>query len=122
VSGGGEDGPEFGAWLRSWRHRARVTQEGLAEDLGYDVSYIRKIESGTRRASRQFRARLSQLVGEPEEALVGVALSDVARPLLPQPVDRLVGREQMAADLVRLLSGPARCVTLTGPPGIGKSR
>lgn len=123
--------PDLGAWLRAWRHRNRLTQLELAEALGYDVTYIAKIESGARRVSRQFLARLAQFAGEPEDVLLSAPLGDVARPPLPQPPDGLIGRAAAVEELARLLMGPGagsglrravRCVTLVGPPGIGKTR
>ena len=42
---------------------------------------------------------------------------------LPAPADLFVGRDGELAALARMLAGaPTRLVTLTGPPGIGKSR
>ncbi|MFP5318540.1 MAG: ATP-binding protein [Acidimicrobiia bacterium] len=112
----------FGGWLQSWRHQARVTQRQLADDLGYDVTYIVKIEGGARPPSRQFLARLAHVVGEPVEELVRASAADVSRPPLPQPPGPLLGREDDLQLLVALLGGSARCATLVGSPGIGKSR
>lgn len=45
------------------------------------------------------------------------------RSRLPAPADLLVGRDRELATLSRVLSSErARLVTLTGPPGVGKTR
>jgi len=113
---------EFGNWLRSWRHQARLTQQQLAADLGYDVTYIVKLEGGARPPTRQLLARLGQLVGQPVHDLLQASAADVSRPPLPRPPGTLVGRDAEVGRLVELLTVPGRCVTLLGPPGIGKSR
>jgi hypothetical protein len=42
---------------------------------------------------------------------------------LPSPADLFVGREGELEDVSRMLADPhTRLVTLTGPPGIGKTR
>src|SRR5690349_24060320 len=47
----------------------------------------------------------------------------VARNGLPAPADLFVGRDDELAALSSMLTSPrARLVTLTGPPGIGKTR
>jgi predicted ATPase/DNA-binding SARP family transcriptional activator len=45
-----------------------------------------------------------------------------ARRRLPAPLTELIGREREVADLTRLLKGPHRLVTVTGPGGAGKTR
>lgn len=119
---GGQTAEDFRTQLQSWRHQCRLTQEQLAEQLGYEVSYIRKIEGGTRPPSRAFLARLSLVAGPSAGHLVRATVGDVARPTLPQPPDRLIGRDTTVETVLTLLEGPARCVTLVGPPGIGKTR
>lgn len=115
-------GFELRHWLKGWRQEHRMSQAALAEALGYDVTYIAKIEGGTRPPSRQFLARLAQVAGAPEEALVYAVSSDLVRPPLPVASDPVVGREKEMAEVMALLSGAPRIVTLVGPPGIGKSR
>jgi predicted ATPase len=99
-----------------------MTQQKLGEALGYDGNYVAKIEGGTRPPSRAFLARLSLVAGQTEEALLRASVGDVARPPLPQPPDSLIGRDDALDVIGRLLAGPARCVTLVGAPGIGKTR
>ena len=100
----------------------RMTQRELADELGYDVTYVVKIEGGRRPPTRQFLARLAQMPGEPLEALSQASASDILRPALPQPPGTLIGREEEVRVLVERILGGARCVTLVGPPGIGKTR
>lgn len=113
---------DFGQWLKAWRHTNRVSQRELAEALGYDVTYVAKIEGGVRPPTRQFFARLAQVAGTPEEPLLRASADDLSRPPLPCPPDALVGREAELDDVVARLTTGARCVTLVGPPGIGKTR
>jgi predicted ATPase len=50
------------------------------------------------------------------------ALKSLYRTNLPVPASPLVGRKKELADVIRLVTGDARLVTLTGPGGIGKTR
>lgn len=113
---------DFGRWLQAFRHKQRFSQRSLAEALGYDVTYIAKIEGGARPPTRQFFARLAQVTGVPEQPLLHASADDIARPPLPHPPDIVVGRERELDDVVARLTTGARCVTLVGPPGIGKTR
>jgi transcriptional regulator with XRE-family HTH domain len=119
---GHQGGDDFRTRLQSWRHQRRLTQEQLGDQLGYEVSYIRKIEGGSRPPSRAFMARLSLVAGPSAGLLEGATVGDVGRPTLPQAPDRLIGRHVAVDAVVALLTGTARCVTLVGPPGIGKTR
>lgn len=107
-------------WLRHWRHTNRWTQERLAEALGYEVSYVAKIERGRRRPTEQFIARLAEVAAMPKQELLRLCRQPTARLRLPVPTATTVGR---SADItkVRKLLGAARCVTLVGAPGIGKT-
>ena len=49
-------------------------------------------------------------------------LRTVANTNLPRPASSFIGRDREVADLVGLLRGGARLVTLTGPGGSGKTR
>lgn len=62
---------DISSWLKAWRHTRRMTQLELAEALGYDVTYIVKIEGGTRRPSRQFLTRLELVTDVPHPWPVG---------------------------------------------------
>jgi transcriptional regulator with XRE-family HTH domain len=71
---GGEPGAtSFGALVRSYRERAKLSQSALARQAGLDASFINRVESGQRGAER-----------EPVEALVG------ALQLAPEEADRLL--------------------------------
>lgn len=122
MAGNGEREHDFGRWLQSWRHDNRLTQKQLAATLGYDVTYLVKIEGGARSPSRPFLARLAQVTGEEKETLLHASTDKDARSALPCPPDLLIGRDADVEKVVSLLTGPARCVTLVGPPGIGKTR
>ena len=113
--------PEFGRWLQSWRHGRRMTQRQLAAELGYDVTYVVKLEGGTRRPTAPLLARLAQLSGHAVEDFRVPTARD-ARPPLPAPPGPLVGREAQVRALHDEIESGARCITLVGPPGIGKTR
>lgn len=107
-------------WLREWRHTNRWTQERLAEALGYEVSYVAKIERGRRRPTEQFVARLADVAAMPKQELLRLCRRPTARLRLPVPAGAVVGRVTEIADLRKLLQA-RQVVTLVGAPGIGKT-
>ena len=113
---------EFGSWLRARRLARRWTQEELATLLGYDVTYLRKIEWGERKATEGFRARIAAVFKLPVESLPDPALGAAGPRPFPSPATSFVGRTDDVAAVSSLLLGDSRVVTLLGPPGIGKTR
>jgi predicted ATPase/transcriptional regulator with XRE-family HTH domain len=125
---------EFGDLLRDHRAAARLTQEQLAVLAGLSLDAVSALERGARRAPRRATVfaladalRLDRLQ---REALVDAARrSPDGRPakgapllFLPPPT-RLVGRRTEIARLRAWFARPdVRLVTLTGPPGVGKTR
>ncbi len=116
------DQPEFGRWLQAWRHARRMTQQELAEALGYDVTYVAKLEQGTRRATAPLQARLAQIQGGPAAGPEPSRAAGATRSRLPTAPGVLVGRDHQVAELLAELAGGPGCVALVGPPGIGKTR
>ena len=127
----------FAALLRRFRMAAGLSQETLAERAGLSARAISDLERGARRAPYRETVRL--LAG-------ALGLADADRAALEAAVDR--GRGPRAHDPTRarrrraaggadapdrarsrcqtlgepVAGGDARLVTLTGPPGIGKTR
>jgi predicted ATPase/transcriptional regulator with XRE-family HTH domain len=135
----------FGVWLKEQRHALDLSQAELAQQTGCSASLIYKIEAGVRRPSRQVSQLLATRLGIPlaaQEAFVEWArgLADAApylpeaaalprptapppRAPLPIPLTAFVGRvEQVSMVRSALWRAATRLVTLTGPPGIGKTR
>jgi predicted ATPase/DNA-binding XRE family transcriptional regulator len=141
------DLPRFGRWVRQRRKMLGLSQPDLAERLNCAFETVRKIESGSRRPSRDLAALLGRAlaVQEPElpafiafaraddtdpPSLAGDAAYPISTPprrLVPSnlPAQRtsFVGRKEELARLQDLILQPAvRLLTLIGPPGIGKTR
>ena len=137
----------FGRWIRSRRQVLNLTQEALAEQVGYSAAMIRKIENDERRPSARGAALLATALEIPEteqDAFMKVARQErsidhlgsieedevfpwqtAPRPPtnLPLPATLFVGREEALARLADLLQDPAcRLITLVGPAGMGKTR
>ena len=130
----------FGVWVRRRRGGLDLTQQQLGQLVGCATITVRKIETGERRPSRAMAERLADVLGvgaDERGRFVAAARSwsaprgldpaaDPAAPVpLPASLTDLFGRDREMSDLARLLAvtgGPARLVTVTGPPGVGKTR
>ncbi|MGZ8751089.1 MAG: ATP-binding protein, partial [Pseudonocardia sp.] len=78
--------------------------------------------SGTNSGERLRRSVRGHSWGAPGGGSGGSPARGDRRPL-PVPTDALVGRDDEVATLDRLLAEPhTRLITLTGPPGVGKTR
>lgn len=138
----------FGVWLKHLRQEHGLTQDMLAERIGYAAQTIRKIEGGQRRPSYQIAARLAEELGiaaedrarfirsardEPGEAQVELLAPNASETQLPTPpcphsnlpnqLTRLIGREQ---EVIRarqhVQQADIRLLTFVGPGGAGKTR
>ena len=116
----------FGAELRALRLAAGLSQEALAERAGISTDAVAALERGRRRHPRPATVHaLSDALGlDTAAARLQAARHRRTEPpgTLPEPVRPIIGREREQGDLVDLLTGPARMVTLTGPGGVGKTR
>ncbi|MBX2997670.1 MAG: tetratricopeptide repeat protein [Caldilineaceae bacterium] len=138
---------DFGEWLRQQRRHLDLTQTQLAEKAFCSVSTIRKLESGDLIPSHSLVEQLAALLQIPpsrHDAFLAFARghsteflrisAEPSAPLflppaqetiyyLPAPLTGLVGREreiQSGAALLR--RAHVRMITMTGPPGAGKTR
>ncbi|HEX6287967.1 MAG TPA: tetratricopeptide repeat protein [Herpetosiphonaceae bacterium] len=142
------DHGSFGSWLKQQRKTAGLTQGELARRIGCALITIQKIEAGERRPSVQIAQRLAErLEIAPDERPAFLAWARreppadhraqpaesnrqapwqhgyCARNNLPMPLTPLIGRErEVAAVRILLLRDSVRLVTLSGAPGIGKTR
>jgi predicted ATPase/transcriptional regulator with XRE-family HTH domain len=142
----------FGELLRGHRLAAGLTLDELAERAGLSANGIGALERGDRRLPhRETVSRLVDALQLPptERAVLEAAARQHDVPLpgsrpsradrvrerpalahrphqLPLPPTPLLGRERQMAGLCALLGGDqggdARLVSLTGPPGVGKTR
>jgi predicted ATPase/transcriptional regulator with XRE-family HTH domain len=136
----------FGQQLRRRRKALDITQEELADRVGCARTTIRMIEGGERRPSRQLAALIAEHLRIPEqerEAFLRLAREAQEGSTAPQagvsssaksaegatiPTNlraeptRLIGRREEVEEIAQVLQGGARLLTLTGPPGVGKTR
>lgn len=131
------DATTFGQWLRRRRKGLGLTQAELARKVGCATITVQKIEADERRPSRDMASWLAEAfeIGLSERqrflrlARAGRTLTtrDQAaldrRPTnLPLVLPQLIGRArdlQMAQK--RLLRDGVRLLSITGPPGVGKT-
>ena len=123
-----EEEASFGHLLKRYRQSARLTQETLAERVGYSPNYISMLERGVRSpapATVDAFAQALDLTAADRTILDAAALGLQApvEPHLPLTHGRLIGREQDAELIISLLHQPdVRLMTLIGPGGVGKTR
>jgi predicted ATPase/transcriptional regulator with XRE-family HTH domain len=131
----------FGCWVKQRRSALHLTQDALAARVGCATVTIRKIECDEHRPSPAVAEHLAmQLALSPAQQPVFLK---VARSLLgvdwlpppaqlnpvpslhnsvPVPTTALLGRQQEVMNACTLLRQPdIRLLTLTGPPGVGKT-
>ena len=132
----------FGATLRRYRVGACLTQEELAERAGLSANAVSALERGINRAPQQGTLDLLiAALGLPADDATLLRASARRQPAvpspsrttgmagdpqggLPRPLTSFIGREAELATVRSLLSGPdaIRLLTITGPPGAGKTR
>lgn len=138
----------FGGWLRQRRNELGVTQEELSNQLGFSLALLRKLESSERRPSGQIvylLAEYFQVAADERDAFMTFARTEkiiatsanssptnplapwrgayLHRTNLPIMLTPIIGRQQEKATALKHLSHPkTRLLTLTGAPGIGKTR
>lgn len=142
-------GITFSSWLKQRRGELGVTQAALAEHINYALATVQKIEAGDRRPSSQVIQLLAEYFRVPADeraaftsfARGGAASvadltapdgtgmgapwrnAHVRRTNVPAVLTSLIGRkEEQTAARDALLQPNVRLLTLTGPPGIGKTR
>jgi predicted ATPase/DNA-binding XRE family transcriptional regulator len=132
----------FGTWIRKRRRALDLTQAELADRVGCAEVTVRKIESDARRPSRLMAERLADsLEIEPDsrDRFIGAARAFISPSRLrwpvgpvgfgdsgvPVPLTSFVGRGDELNELAGMAAftgGASRLLTLTGPPGVGKTR
>jgi predicted ATPase/transcriptional regulator with XRE-family HTH domain len=129
----------FAALLRRHRVATGLSQEALAERAGLSARGVSDLERGARRAPYRETVRLladALQLSDADHMALEAAVDrgrgpitgasprlDLVSPTLPAAVTPLIGRnEEVASLLSQLRRSDARLFTLTGPPGIGKTR
>ena len=126
-------------WARGRRRALDLTQHQMAELVGCATVTIRKIEADERRPSKVMAMQFAKVLGIDagdfdgfvaaargfRAPATGVGAPHEIEARLPVALTRFVGREGELDELERTCSvagGPARLITVIGPPGVGKTR
>ncbi|MBK9712446.1 MAG: tetratricopeptide repeat protein [Kouleothrix sp.] len=134
-----EHDASFGGWLTLRRQALRLHRTELASRIGCAAVTLHKIELDERRPSRQLAERLAdQLAIAPHERETFIRVARGELPVdrlsppgpsspgssnLPRPTTALAGRAREVAEVQAFLSrAEVRLLTLTGAPGVGKTR
>ncbi|HXM56632.1 MAG TPA: tetratricopeptide repeat protein [Candidatus Dormibacteraeota bacterium] len=125
--------PSFGELLCGYRSAVRLTQEELAARAGLSVDAISLLERGARTPRGTTVALLASALGLGPAEREAFAASVRRSPALTTALEashvlrlwssKFVGRQAELARAGELLARPdVRLLTLTGPPGAGKTR
>jgi predicted ATPase/DNA-binding CsgD family transcriptional regulator/DNA-binding XRE family transcriptional regulator len=101
--------------LRRLRASLDLSQEQLARRLGVSFATVNRWEAGRTRMSARAKRALAEFEAQ-------VSAGNPPPGPLPVPHSSFVGREAELADLFLLLQGESRLISVTGPPGVGKTR
>lgn len=131
----------FGRWVKQRRKALDMTQHELAHRIGCALSTIQKIELDARQPSRQMATLLADHLDiapaerdaflhlarhQPDHEPSTLSIAPHLRHSinnLPTPLTSLVGREWEVTTLyTHLQQAAVRLLTITGPPGVGKTR
>ncbi len=129
----------FGEWLTEYRQNLHLQRAELASRIGCATVTLRKIEMDERRPSRQLAEQLAAQLAIPpgqRPLFVRVARGELSVNQLPPPrpgspgptnlphlTSTLTGRSREVEEIQSILIRPeVRLLTLTGAPGIGKTR
>ncbi|MBI5030658.1 MAG: tetratricopeptide repeat protein [Chloroflexi bacterium] len=130
----------FGEWLKRRRKSLDLTRDELARRVPCSVSAVWRLETNDLRPSPTLAESIARVLNIPANqcaSFVAFARGETnlppdAKPSvhvsvesnhLPAPLTQLIGRRREVSALVDLLRQPSvRLLTLTGPPGTGKTR
>jgi predicted ATPase/DNA-binding CsgD family transcriptional regulator/transcriptional regulator with XRE-family HTH domain len=139
----------FSIWLQGQREKLGLSLDSLCERMGCTIEELRTIEAGRAMPGKEMAGRLADIFDVPEDerpAFILFASSDLdaetdfeASDLagdetpwrhretppnnLPAQLTSFIGREGEVEKVAGLLRRPqTRLLTMTGPPGIGKTR
>src|SRR6478672_2176723 len=107
----------FGEWLRQRRHERGVTQDDLAENLGFSAALLRKLEAGERSPSGQIALLLAEHFHVPADeraAFVTFARAGRTRPIAPDSLEEAVSPTPWRAAHRRHTNLPAALSPLIG--------
>ncbi|MFD0568986.1 XRE family transcriptional regulator [Kitasatospora gansuensis] len=117
----------FSGLLREFRRNSGLTQQELADLSALSVRAVRDLESGRVHRPRRETVRLLvttlRLEGARRAAFEEAAAAEPAEPAPPNSPFTMLGRADEVRALLELLrSGGQRLISLTGLPGVGKTR
>jgi len=125
----------FGAYLKTLRATAGVTQEELATNAGLSVHAVSALERGERRRPHMETVRaLATALGLKDDARDALlraaraqadqsAFDELSGVPLPAALTALLGRDADIETLRQWLNHPvSRLITIVGPGGVGKTR
>lgn len=66
----------IGKFIKSKREEKKITLKKLGESIGIDLSYVAKIESGSRNIQSRHIKKLSKALGVSESDIVALQMAD----------------------------------------------